>query len=60
MEDLGRGCGVISKGSVKVPTQDSIRGPVKGSTTQRLHIDYHCGIGAQKTILIMVLGSLIP
>ena len=29
-------------------------------STQRLHIDYHYIIGRQKTILIMVLGSLIP
>ena len=28
--------------------------------SQRLHIAYHYGIGPQKTILIMVLGSLIP
>ena len=27
---------------------------------QRLHIDYHYGIGPQTTILIMVLGTLIP
>ena len=28
--------------------------------TQRLQKDYHYGLGLQKTILIAVLGSLIP
>ena len=32
----------------------------QATLTQRLHIDYHYGIGPQESILIMVLGSLIP